>query len=190
MSNPYASPESMPGPNDSGSDRTQGRTLGDVGMVRQVVVVAILMIVQGSLEVVVGIFLLVMAAVMPGVLMNQPGAFGGQGPGAPDAKTIATIATAMYAGMGAVALAVGALKIFAGIRNLKYRGRILGIVALVSGVASMLTCYCLPTGLALLIYGLIVHLNADVARAFQLGQEGYTPDQIKASPSVTPAPFR
>jgi hypothetical protein len=38
--------------------------------------------------------------------------------------------------------------------------------------------FCAPTAIALLIFGLIIYLNADVQRAFELGEQGATPDQI------------
>jgi hypothetical protein len=46
---------------------------------------------------------------------------------------------------------------------------------------SMITCYCTPTSIAILVYGLIVYLNPAVAAAFEMGKKGMTGDQILAS---------
>ena len=56
------------------------------------------------------------------------------------------------------------------------------MAALISSVASMFTGYCAPTAIALLIYGLIIYLNDDVRRAFEMGEQGYPPEHIKATP--------
>ena len=96
-------------------------------------------------------------------------------------KEFVGIMSGIYVVFGLVILSVGILRIVAGVRNYKYRGKVLGIVALVVGMLPALTCYCLPTSLGLLIYGLIVYLNNDVVRAFAMGEEGMPPDQIKAS---------
>lgn len=63
----------------------------------------------------------------------------------------------MVTGLAVVLLAAAALKVTAGLRNHAYRSRSLGLVALASGVVSLLTCACAPTGLALLVYGVRVY---------------------------------
>jgi hypothetical protein len=73
------------------------------------------------------------------------------------------------------------LKVIGGIRNLKYRGRTLGIVALASSAVSIFTCYCALTGIGLLIYGLVVYFNNDVRQAFEMGERGASPEEIKAA---------
>ena len=83
-----------------------------------------------------------------------------------------------YGGVGVVVGIIGVLSILAGYRNWKFKGRTLGIVSLVAGLGTILSCYCLPTSLALCIYGLIVYLNGPVAAAFRMGEEGYSGDEI------------
>jgi hypothetical protein len=138
-------------------------------MVGQVTVVAILLIVEGALELLVAFILLIGGPAMMLEFEQQ------------SAEVPPAVVGAIVTIFGVVALAAAVLKIVAGIRNLKYRGRTLGIVALVSGVLTMFTCYCAPTALALMVYGLIVYLNGDVARAFEQGKQGWSSDQIKAS---------
>jgi hypothetical protein len=92
----------------------------------------------------------------------------------------------IYGGLGVVIGIIGLLNIIAGYRNFKFKGRVLGIVSLVAGLGTIFTCYCAPTSLALTIYGLIVYLNAPVAAAFRMGEEGYSGDEI----AMTFSPLR
>jgi RsiW-degrading membrane proteinase PrsW (M82 family) len=151
-------------------------------MVRQVRLVAVLSIVQGGLECLAGVLYVAMGPLMRTFLdaaLEQQAREGGMRPQLPPA--FATWMAVVYALLGLAALAVGALRIVAGIRGLKYRGRILGIVSFAVGVASFFTCYCAPTSLALMVYGLIVYLNADVGRAFEMAKGGASADQIRAA---------
>jgi len=58
------------------------------------------------------------------------------------------------------------LKVVAGIRNFDYRNRVLGIIALASAPLNAFTCFCFPSGLVILIYGLVVYCHRDASRAF------------------------
>jgi hypothetical protein len=142
------------------------------GMVGQVTVVAILMIVQGGLVCLVGLLLLIMGPAM--FALSGTSEFQSESD-----RMGATIAGAVYMVLGGVILLVGGINVLAGIKNLKYRGRTLGIVAMSIGIIAVFTCYCSVTAIGLLIYGLIVYLNEDVRRAFQMGEQGASPDQIK-----------
>lgn len=136
-------------------------------MVNQVPVVAVLMIVQGSLECLMGILLLILGPVMLAAPQHN-------GPSPAGVGTFIFI-------FGVVIIIIAGLKIAAGVKGLKYRDRAFGIVTLLLGVVTFLTFYCAPTSLALMIYGLIVYLNQDVAKAFELGEQGYSPRDIQAS---------
>jgi hypothetical protein len=83
-----------------------------------------------------------------------------------------------YLAVGLVILAAGILRLYAGYRNFGYRSRILGIISLVCGMASVFGCYCAPTGIAMIIYGLIVYLNPAVQAAFEMGEKGMPSDAI------------
>ena len=144
-------------------------------MHRQVKIVAILLIVQGALEVAMGLFLCVMGPVMFSLMSSSPPPSSG-GPTPP-----AALFGGIYLAMGLITLIAGVLKIVGGARNVKFRGRTLGFVALASGVVSMASCYCVPTALALGIYGLIVYLNERSARAFEMGDAGMPGEQILAT---------
>jgi hypothetical protein len=144
------------------------------GPVKQVKVVAILMIVQGSLECVMGLLCVFIGPFTYAILTEAQKQ-------SPAPQMPPGVLSAIYVALGALMLALGIFRIVSGVRNLKYRGRVLGIVALAAGVLSVFTCYCAPSAIGLLIYGLIIYLNDDVRRAFEQGEQGATPDQIKAS---------
>lgn len=142
------------------------------GMVHHVRVVAILMMVQAGLE-------LLMAVVLGGVAVFMPTVFREiqKEQGRPEDPGI-WIVTAIYGGLALVVLAVGMLHLVAGLRNYRLRGRTLGIVALAGGMLSVVTCYCLPTAIALAVYGLIVYLNQEATDAFRMGEAGCEPSEI------------
>jgi hypothetical protein len=83
------------------------------------------------------------------------------------------------------------LRVSAGFLNMRYRGRILGMVALVPGLVTLGTCFGVLTGpfaVGLLAYGMIVYLNRDVVQAFKLRRDGYSVDQIKSMPGASDHP--
>jgi hypothetical protein len=179
MENPYQSPESLPGL----SDAQAGTPFADHipgGRASHVQILAILMMVQGGFELLYAVFLFVMGVVMPMYMAKAPPIPPGQPAQGPSPLVMASVIGGVYLGLGAAILIAGVLKLTAGFRNYRYRGRILGIVAMFSGLLTVFTCYCFPTALALLIYGLIVYLDPQTVYAFQLGAQGQTPDQIKA----------
>ena len=156
-------------------------------MTGQVQVVSILMIIQGVLECLTGILLWVASFLVPGmfhwmnlILEEQQKQ---QPPGEPKMpglpEEFVWILQAAYLAIGATAFLAGTLKIIAGIRGLQFRGRVFGIVALAAGCLAWPTCYCAPTGLGLMIYGLIVYCHADVGRAFAMAKEGKSPQEIR-----------
>ncbi|MEO8496056.1 MAG: hypothetical protein ABI614_13380 [Planctomycetota bacterium] len=176
MSNPYESPTGD-FPNFSGAGELPPPQ--EPGMVGQVRIVSILMMVQGSLDLLAGLGLIgmgiVMSFVMRDAMMQNPQFQQGNGP-SPD--FMANMMAGIYGGLGVVIAIIGALSLFAGYRNFKFKSRTLGIISLVAGLGTVITCYCAPTSLALCIYGLIVYLNAPVAAAFRMGEEGYSGDEI------------
>ena len=146
-------------------------------MASHIKVVAILMIVQGSLEILMGLFFTAMGPLVFG-LTRWTSTLPGAAPPPPGMDVSMGIASAIYVVMGLPVLAVGILRIVAAIRNLKFRGRGLGIVALACGAVSVMSCYCFPTSIALMVYGLVVYLDQQSQRAFGLGEEGRAPEAI------------
>ncbi len=141
-------------------------------MHHQIKIVAILMLVQGVLEILYGLMFVAMGPVMLAVIANDPGTSAQPPPPA--------WVAAIYPALGLPALIAGALKIWAGVLNLKHRGRTVGIVALFSGALTVFSCaiYCFPTTLALMVYGLIVYFDSDATRAFFLGEEGLPGEEV------------
>jgi len=113
---------------------------------------------------------------IPQMLAQQAGG-GGMFP-LPPGVTLTTLRL-IYTGMAIAGLVPGVLHLVAGIRNLSYRGRGLGLTALFTGILAIGTCYCSVTSIGLLIYGAIVYFNEQTARAFELGEQGYSTAEIK-----------
>jgi hypothetical protein len=55
------------------------------------------------------------------------------------------------------------------------------MVSIIAGLSSMLSCYCAPTAVGLLVYGLILFLNPAVKTAFQMVEQGHSVDQVLAA---------
>jgi hypothetical protein len=144
-----------------------GRRPVDRGLVGHVPIVASLLIVQGLLEL---LFTALGVGFTALVFFGPQQELGGmKGP------------AIMLLIIGSVCGAAGALRIVAGLMNLRYRRRVLGIVALAGGLVTMMSGYCAPSGIALAIYGLIVYINEPVVAAFALGDGGRPPAEIQAA---------
>src|SRR5678816_2439907 len=105
-------------------------------MHRQIKVVAILLIVEGSLEILAGIFLCIMGPVMMEMFRAAPPPSTGGAPPQPE------LIGGMYIGMGVITLIAAIPKIVAGIRNVSLKSRTLGFIGLGSCVLSLGSCYC------------------------------------------------
>jgi hypothetical protein len=77
-------------------------------------------------------------------------------------------------------LVTGSLKALAGRRNRSFRDRRLGALALWSGVPSSAVGVCAPSALALLVYGNHVYRDATSRYAFLLGESGKATDEVAA----------
>src|SRR5260370_36068454 len=103
-------------------------------MTNQISVVAILMIIQGSLECLVGLLLGVASFLFPelirsmNLMVQQQQKQLAAGQLVPEfPEELGYLIAAVYLAIGAGALLAGVLKIIGGIRNLQYRGRVFGI---------------------------------------------------------------
>jgi hypothetical protein len=154
-------------------------------MARQVPIVAILMIVQGALECMMGALLGLAAFLFPSMFdwinqmaQRQPVAAGQPIPQMP--PEMIRLITIIYIALGIAAFIAGVFRISAGCYNIRYRARGMGIAALFIGILTFPTCYCAPTSLGLMIYGLIVYFSGETGRAFALVAEGKSPEAVKA----------
>ena len=189
MSNPYQPPGFDPKYfQDSPYGQYPSRPMVDsgYGYVAQVRVVAILNCVQGALEIPLGLILTAVAVFVPyAIEMEEQAGRGGGGP----PEEMKWIIGGAYGTIGAALLLSGMLRIVAGIQNYRFRWRTLGMVSYFTGLASMIACYCAPTSIGIMVYGLIVYLNPAVKAAFEMGKQGMSGDQILASfaaPGSTP----
>ncbi len=150
------------------------------GMVNQVPIVGVLMIVQGVLDTLVGIGIGFYAFFMPMLfdeMQRQAAAQGNNTPPMPPEMGLAmTIGIVV---LGTAIVSIGVLTIYSGIRVIKYEARTLGIASLCAGMATIATCYCFPTSIALAVYGMIVLLNASVSLAFDLRKQGHDVPSIQ-----------
>jgi hypothetical protein len=142
-------------------------------VVPHVRVLAILMIVNGALECLWGLLLGAMGPFMY-VMMHQDQGMKED----PQGKVFIGVMSGVYLALGLLCLTAGVLNIIAGIRARKFRGRIFALVALFFNVVPMFTVYCAPTSIGVLIYGLLVFFNAEVVRAFALGDQGVPAAEI------------
>lgn len=172
MSNPYQSPSFDP---KQFQDYPHQLPLssGGFGWVSQIRIVAILNCVQGGLELILGLMMVSVAVFIPVMIRMDR-----QNPPPGEMEWILPI---IYLCIGIPVLLAAILRIYSGIQNFRFRKRTLGIVSFVCGLVSMIACYCAPTGIGLLIYGLIVYLNPAVQAAFEMGEKGTPTDAILSS---------
>ena len=175
------SPNPFKSPSPELQNVSPGQPHGGPGvpsLVYQVLVLSILQIVQGSFEILAaliasgyGIFFVVMAFVIPTQANTT----------AEDetAAVMMGVFSVVFIAIGLMLIIVGILRIWAGIAGIKFRRRKLGIWSIIIGALSCMTFYCAITSIGLLVYGLIVYLDPNVKRAFDLAEKGWTADQIR-----------
>jgi uncharacterized membrane protein len=148
--------------------------------VRQVDVISILMIVQGVFLLLFALFCLGYAIFfgnMDSFLPEKERAeFERQLP--PDSRTMMII---MFGAWGGLTAMLAILHVVTACFNLALRARTLGIVTLLLGIGSAMTCYCAITGIPLSIYGLIIYFNPATAEAFRLRKSGMSKPEVLAT---------
>jgi hypothetical protein len=145
-----------------------------VAMVPQITVVGILMIINGVFAALAGIVVALMGPLMFSMFRQMP-----PGPGGGPPQGFIDMISLMYLLMGTVTMIGGAMNIVGGARALVFRNRALVITALFFNITPMFNCYCLPTSLGIMIYGLIVMFQPDVAQAFALAEDGQPIEEIR-----------
>jgi hypothetical protein len=170
--NPYQSPKAdqpsqPPQWSRDFSDAAAHAAGADRGLIGHVPIIAMLLIGQGILELMfcaLGFGFLSIVYFGP---QKDLGPFRGLG--------------ILLAVISAPTLISAFLRIAAGIFNLRYRRRGLGITALLFGLVTMMTGYCAPTAIALAVYGLVVYFNEPVMLAFRLGDSGRPLSEIRSA---------
>lgn len=186
MSNPYETPQ---GPlHSTGMNPAPGGygRMGDSPWVTQIMVVCILSFVQAGLELFMGAQFLIAGPMVQQAIETEFQKQANQGQPAPqEAKDIAEMISGFLPLVGALIAVIAVIRIAAGVMNLRYRARWLGILSFITGFLSIFTCYCSVTAIGLAIYGFIVYLNGDARRAFELGSSGLSRQQVQDSPRFT-----
>jgi hypothetical protein len=179
MSNPYQTPAFDPKHFQDAPSYIPTDTSG-YSAVNQVRLVAILNGVQGALEIPMGLLTISMGVFIPALIQWEQARNPNAGRGGPPQEMI-WMMTVMYIGLGIPTLAGGIMRVVAAFRNFHFRGRVLGIVSVILGMASVLSCYCAPTALGMAVFGLIVFLNPAVKAAFEMGSQGRASADILAA---------
>lgn len=180
MSNPYQTPAFDPKQfRDQPAYATASPS--DYGWVNQVRLFAILNAVQGMLEIPMGCFTTGMGIVLPAMIRIDKAKNPGGGPLSSSDEMMFWVLSLVYLGIGLPVLISGILRIVAGWKNYRFRGRTLGMVSIIAGLGSLFSCYCAPTAVGLLVYGLIIFVNPAVKAAFEMAKQGQSPEQILAA---------
>jgi len=137
-------------------------------VVGQIKIVGILMMVNGAIIAIVGALYAAMGPMMMAIAPPPPAAGGGPPP---------ELFLIIYGVLGGVILISGAVNVVAGFRVMSMRNRVFGIVALFLNVVSLITCYCAPLAIAMMIYGLVVLFQPDVSQAFDAVARGATQEE-------------
>jgi len=144
----------------AGLCETCARRLGRGRWVAQVPILGVLMMVHGGLTVAMGLILLVYgvftAAALGGLPANDD----------PAQQAMSSIMLGGMLGLGVIHMPSGVLQLLAGWRVRTYQSRGLGITSLWLGLLTFLGCYCLPTSLAMIVYGSIVLHSGEVVERF------------------------
>lgn len=144
-------------------DRVVGR-----GRAHHLPTLGLLTIINGALMAALGLLNIFSYVVVLGLMSAAP-----EKGGMPDEAQ--GLFYGMMAGVGLLSVAVhlvpGALQIWSGWQMRQRRGRTLALVALSSGLASLLGCYCFPTSLGLFIWGLMVLLDDGTKEVMAANEE-------------------
>ena len=171
--NPYATPPRAAAADVQTYQGFSGRGLPST--VQQVMVVSILQIVVGALELLVSAIL----AVYTGILGAMSTGAIEMPEGEEEALFVFGIISAVMLFFGSAIFIAALLRIWSGIAGFKFKRRKMAIFASVLGITSALTTLCSIFSIGMLIYGLIIYLNRDVRRAYEMAEQGMTPDQIR-----------
>ena len=154
-SNPYSDND----PPSSYTFQSQAPIGSSDPYIKQIPVVGILNLVQASLELMMCV-MVIGIAIFIGTMQNDP-----KLQNIPNAPPMQWIAIGYFI-FGAVIGVIATLRLVAGIMILKKRGRVFSIVASILGLATVFTCYCSLTSIALCVYSLVVLIQPSVIEEF------------------------
>lgn len=138
--------------------------------VKQIPVIASLMIAQGGLMLLMSAALLVNAFLFTRMDQLMPA----DEPKPPQLEQMLEIQQSIFPIVfGAISAGVGVLSILhfvAAYFGFHRKYRIFGIAVMILGLSTILTVYCAPTSIGLAIYGMIIYFNPAVIGAFEAGK--------------------
>ena len=172
--NPYASSRQSEQTDANRQLRVEG--VNEPGLTGHVMVVGILMIVQGVMEFVMAGFLVGYALFMPQLLEEMAKQPGPKPEIPPEMEDLLPL---IMGGLAVLMAVISLMTIVGGIQVMRFRWRGFGIFALISGLGTLCSCYCLPTAAALAVYGLVVLFNKPVISAFAFGRQGFPAARIR-----------
>lgn len=144
--------------------RCRYRTTGAPGSkMGHVPVLGALTIAHGVMLVLYSLIWLMIAGMFP--FMPQQPSSTGSPPPPPE------LMIGIFGCFGAFHFVPGMLQLVGGIQMMRFKSRALAYVALASSVVTIVGCYCLPTALALMIWGLIVLSDPEVRQRFDAPPE-------------------
>lgn len=132
------------------------------GRAQHLPLLSILSIIHGAVLVAASIFYTLVYAGVGSMMFVSPPAPPPGGGEQPPPELFGGIMFGIAIVYGFLHFIPGLLQIVAGVRMRKRRGRVFAIVAFASGVLTVLGCYCMPTAIALMIFGLVVMLDPSV----------------------------
>ncbi len=168
-----------------------GTTAGSSNWVKQVRIFAVFNAIQGALEIMGGFVATASGLFFPFLAQMEEFKEAQAKEDMPTEEMLWVIGIT-YVVIGLVLLASGILRIVAGFQNYRFKGRVLGIVSIVLGIAVVFTGVCAPTAIALLVLGLLIFVDPDVIAAFQMARTGRSVSQILAAfdPQQTALPTK
>jgi hypothetical protein len=132
-------------------------------LVAHVPPLAITMMVHGVLTAGLGVYYLVFGTFFAGSIWSVPAS---EQAAEPVDELLPGIMLGAFVFLGMVQILPGVLQIWAGYRARTFHSRGLALAALIVGLAPALGCYCGPTSVALLVWGVIVLRDPDVRARF------------------------
>jgi hypothetical protein len=131
----------------------EGRFVGQVPMLGTV------MIVHGVLVGGLGLYLLVFGGFFAQSVATTPAS-------TTSVDAIDAVMVGAFSVIGLVHMVPGVLQVWAGVQLRAFRSRGLALAGLGAGLVTVLGCYCSPTSIAMLVWGLIVLMHEDVRARF------------------------
>ena len=182
MINPYQTPTFDP--KQFQDQPGLGNAAANFSWVSQIRTFAILNIIQGTLEIPMGLMFSGLAVFFPIMMSMEQARDPSAADDLPFDGQMFWLISGIYMAIGIPVLSCGVLRIVSGVRNFRFKGRTLSLISIFAGMSSVFSCYCAPTALGILVYGLILHLNPAVKAAFEMGRQGQTVEQILAAFSL------